>query len=146
MKFAVGERVLAIHEVSPDSMSSRPLLALADDDDLHSEMLAVWLQLQGYDVVRFASGDALVSWAEASPAPADAVLLDVDMPGRDGFQSCRALRSIPIFRGTPTVFVSSLAGDGIADRVAEAGGDGMIRKDGEMLETLASWLSERLGA
>jgi CheY-like chemotaxis protein len=124
-------------------MSSRPLLALADDDEHHSEMLSGWLQRQGYDVVRFASGDALVSWASSSGAEpgVHAIVMDVDMPGRDGFESCRQLRTLPTYSATPTVFVSSLAGDGLDERAAEAGGSAFIRKDADLLATLASWLS-----
>ena len=126
-------------------MSDRPTLALADDDEAHAEILASWLEMQGYAVVRFPSGDALVSWASDAGGGVDAFLLDIDMPGRDGFQSCLALRNIPIYAGTPTVFVSSLAGDGVSDRVAQAGGDAFIAKDAELLPRLTTWLSATLG-
>jgi CheY-like chemotaxis protein len=127
-------------------MSPRPLLALADDDELHSEMLAAWLQRNGFDVVRFASGDALVSWAEAEGGAVDGIVLDVDMPGRDGITSYRHLRGIPIYAGTPAVFVTAEAGDALAERVAESGAHGMIAKDADLLPRLASWLSRTFGA
>ncbi|HEX2205010.1 MAG TPA: response regulator [Longimicrobium sp.] len=120
-------------------------LALADDDEMLSELLASFLELEGYDVVRFPSGDALLSWASTSAGPVDAFLLDIDMPGRDGFQSCLALRDIPIYSATPTVFVSSMPAEEVRERVAASGASGMIAKDAEMLPRITTWLAQTLG-
>ena len=126
-------------------MPPRPTIALADDDALQAELLALFLEQQGYDVHRFDTGDDLVAWAASSSAAVDAFLLDVDMPGRDGFESCQALRGLRIYRGTPTLFVSSMAADGLDERVRAAGGNGMVRKDSTLLPRLAEWLEKNLG-
>lgn len=122
----------------------RPTLALADDDELHSELVATWLEHHGYDVLRFGSGDDLVNWATSTSGGVDAFVLDIDMPGRDGFESCRDLKSIPTYSATPAVFVSSLVCDMIGDRVSSVGGNHMVCKDAEMLPRLTSWLSENV--
>lgn len=121
-------------------MNRVPTLALADDDELHAELVSAWLEHQGCRVVRFGSGDALVTWATAGPRDIDAFLLDVDMPGRDGVQSCRELRALGSYARIPAVFVSSAAPQGVPDEPAEAPVE-FIRKDGQMFVRLAAWLS-----
>lgn len=112
-------------------------LAVADDDETHAELVSAWLEHHGFRVLRFGSGDALLDWAASSPVAVDAVVLDVDMPGRDGFQSCRELRSLPAYSGVPAVFVSASSPDeGLSE-----GGMEFIRKDGEMLVRLSRWLN-----
>lgn len=126
-------------------MTLKQTIALADDDVIQAELLAVFLEQQGYDVHRFDTGDDLVAWASTSSANVDAFLLDVDMPGRDGFESCRALRGLRIYAGTPTLFVSSMTAPDVDERVRAAGGNGMMRKDATLLPRLAEWLAENLG-
>ncbi|HET6233307.1 MAG TPA: response regulator [Longimicrobiaceae bacterium] len=125
-------------------MPLKPTLAIADDDALQSELLAAWLEQHGYDVLRFDSGDSLVSWASDTPSYVDAFLLDIDMPGRDGFQSCIDLKSIAIYSGTPAVFVSSVCPETVTERVSAAGGSWMVRKDADLLPRLTSWLQDNL--
>ena len=126
-------------------MTRLPTLALADDDELHAELVSAWLEHQGFQVLRFVSGDALLSWAAAGAQPVDAFVLDVDMPGRDGVQSCRELRALDGYARVPAVFVSSADPRSVPDEVA-AGQVQFIRKDGEMFVRLAEWLSEHVYA
>lgn len=120
-------------------------LALADDDELHAELVSAWLEHQGVRVLRFGSGDALLSWASAGQRRVDAFVLDVDMPGRDGVQSCRDLRALDGYARVPAVFVSAAAPNAVPDEVA-AGRVQFIRKDGEMFVRLAEWLSQHVYA
>lgn len=126
-------------------MTDSPTLALADDDELHAELVCTWLEHQGYRVVRFPSGDDLLSWASTGERHVDAFVLDIDMPGRDGIQSCRELRALNGYARVPAVFVSSTSPRAA---VEHAGTDRIefIRKDGEMFVRLAEWLSEHLYA
>ena len=59
--------------------------------------------------------------ARAARALPDIVLLDVNMPGLDGFETCRRLKADPATREIPVIFVTAL--DEVADKVAglEAG-------------------------
>lgn len=126
---------------------NQPLtFAIADDDDAHAELMSAWLEFRGHRVHRFPTGDDLVAWAESSAEPVDVFLLDVDMPGRDGFESCRALRGIPIFQHTPAVFVSSMADDALAVRAMESGGTMALRKSADLFEALGDWLDTHLAA
>lgn len=70
-------------------MEGQRLLVVDDEPDI-VRMLEEYFHMEGYDVVTARSGEAaLEAAAQASP---DLVLLDVNMPGLDGFETCRRLR------------------------------------------------------
>jgi len=64
---------------------------IADDDDNIREAIQTFLENDGYAVTAFATGDALL--ARFSTEPCDLVILDVMMPGSNGFAVCKAIRS-----------------------------------------------------
>lgn len=121
-------------------------LALADDDELHAELVSTWLEHQGFRVVRFPSGDDLLSWAAAGERRVDAFVLDIDMPGRNGIQSSHELRRLDGYARVPTVFVSSTSPRTLVEQQADGGRVEFIRKDGTMFVRLAEWLNENLYA
>jgi CheY-like chemotaxis protein len=123
----------------------RPVVALADDDEIHAEVVAVWLDHHGFDVVRFASGDDLLAWAQGGASShVDAVLLDVEMPGRDGFEVHAELRRLPAFCATPTLLVSGSAPDVLAERARASGAQASMHKDRDLLPRLSAWLTDYL--
>ena len=70
---------------------------LADDEKNIRELLRNFLQSDGYEVRAFETGDLLLSAFEEEPA--DLVILDVMMPGRDGIECVKELRkhsAVPI--------------------------------------------------
>ncbi|HEX8363475.1 MAG TPA: response regulator [Longimicrobium sp.] len=126
--------------LTPDP--KRPLVALADDDEIHSEVVSVWLDHHGFDVVRFGTGDELLAWAQAvADRLPDAVLLDVEMPGLDGFEVHAELRRLPTFSTTPTVFVSGMAPESLVTRAQAAGANAALNKDEHLLPRLSAWLA-----
>jgi CheY-like chemotaxis protein len=121
-----------------------PLIALADDDDAHAEVVCAWLGALGYAVLRFGTGDALLEWARAAADVPAVVLLDVEMPGRDGFEVCAELRKIAAYAGIPCVLVSAMAEGALDDGTRASGGSGSMRKDAGLLPRLAGWLMETI--
>jgi CheY-like chemotaxis protein len=119
------------------------LVAMADDDEAQAELVSGWLRMLGFRVMAFPHGDALAAWAgePGATAPA-AILLDVEMPGSDGFTTCRYLRSLPDFAEVPVACVSSIPADVLSSSAREAGATTSMRKDGELLPRLAEWLGE----
>src|SRR5580693_3609735 len=84
------------------------------------------LRAEYFDVVTASSGqECLARMAESVP---DIVLLDVMMPGMDGFEVCRRIKSDPKTAHIPVVMVTAL--DQPSDRVAglEAGADDFLTK------------------
>jgi DNA-binding response OmpR family regulator len=82
---------------------------VVDDDPVIVRLLEVNLRLEGYEVATASRGEeALERAAEFHP---DVILLDVMMPGLDGWETCRRLRELPEFVETPVVFLSARAQD-----------------------------------
>lgn len=76
--------------IDPDSPNRPARILVVDDEQTVREMVGLNLRADGYDVVLAVDGnDALRVAREAQP---DLVVLDVMLPGRDGFEVCRTLR------------------------------------------------------
>lgn len=105
-------------------MSARILVV--DDIEANVRLLEAKLTAEYYDVLTASDGPTALAMA-AKERP-DIVLLDVMMPGMDGFQVCRRLKDDPETRHVPVVLVTAL--DGRADRIAglEAGADEFLTK------------------
>jgi DNA-binding response OmpR family regulator len=73
-------------------MSSLPLIAVVEDEDHLAQGLLFNLQAEGYRTHHESDGDAALHWLLTTPEPPAAVLLDVMLPGRDGFSIVRELR------------------------------------------------------
>ena len=128
--------------LSPLAEAQRRRVVLADDDEFHAEVVSMWLGMQGFEVVRFPSGDALLEWARSGDAfPVAAILLDVEMPGRDGFTTFAELRRIEAFTATPALLVSGMCPQTLQERSAALTVPS-LRKDGDLLPRLVEWLSQ----
>lgn len=105
-------------------MSARVLVV--DDILPNVKLLEAKLASEYYDVLTATSGpEALEKVMRDSP---DIVLLDVMMPGMDGFEVCREIKSNPLYAHIPVVMVTALTD--AADRVRglEAGADDFLSK------------------
>lgn len=93
------------------------------------------LSVEGYDVLEVDSGTAALSCvAQANP---DLILLDVMMPGMDGYEVCRQLKQDEHTRLIPVVFVTALNDRRARLRGIEAGGDDFLSKPFDQLELSA---------
>ena len=105
-------------------MSARILVV--DDIEANIRLLEAKLTAEYYEVLTASDGPTALAIAAAEKP--DIVLLDVMMPGMDGFQVCRRLKDDPETRHIPVVLVTAL--DGRADRISglEAGADEFLTK------------------
>ena len=69
-----------------------PLIAVVEDEEHLAQGLLFNLEAEGYRTHHEADGDAALAWLLSTPEPPAAVLLDVMLPGQDGFSIVRALR------------------------------------------------------
>jgi CheY-like chemotaxis protein len=87
-------------------MSNKRILVIDDEPTLSTLLLHYLKQLGGYDVrVENLSSHALRSARSFLP---DLILLDVNMPGKDGGEVASDLRADPAFSDTPILFLTSL--------------------------------------
>jgi len=94
-----------------ESLSTAPLamdggkILIADDDRLNIRILAGILKREGYAVFDADTGEkALARYAEVQP---NVVLLDVMMPGIDGFETCRRLKQQYADKCAPVIFITA---------------------------------------
>jgi two-component system cell cycle response regulator len=101
-------------------------ILVIDDIEANVRLLEAKLTAEYYDVLTAMDGPTGLAMA-ASEHP-DIVLLDVMMPGMDGFEVCRRMKEDPLTRHIPIVLVTAL--DGRSDRIAglEAGADEFLTK------------------
>jgi two-component system cell cycle response regulator len=112
----------------------RPLVLVADDDGVTRAMVSAWLVASGYDVVTACDGDEALEVARGKLP--DLLLVDVTMPGVDGYDVCRAIQAASAVP-PPVIFLT--ANDGTAARVTglDAGAVDYIVKPFEQAELLA---------
>ncbi len=121
--------------LEPASDSTRRVLVV-DDADVIRELIAVNLELEGFDVVRCRDGqEALERVAEQRP---DLITLDVMMPRLDGFATIERLRSEPATAGIPVVMVTGRASAADLARGEELGVDAYLVKPFEPAELVAT--------
>ncbi|WP_235537699.1 hybrid sensor histidine kinase/response regulator [Pelomonas sp. Root1217] len=100
-------------------------LLVVDDDVAAIEYLDQLLK--GFAQISFATnGEDALRLAEAHRP--DLVLLDVELPGMDGFEVCRRLRAMRGLGELPIIFATSHADPGIETRALALGGDDFVRK------------------
>lgn len=118
------------------SMDSDQPKILVVDDHPSSRMTAVaLLSVEGYEVLEAESGPiALKRVIECSP---DLILLDVMMPGMDGYEVCRRLKEDEQTRLIPVVFITALNDKRSRIMGIEAGGDDFLSKPFDRLELSA---------
>jgi len=107
-------------------MDKEYTVLIVDDRAPERETLDVLLAPEGYRLAFAADGqEALDKAAQLTP---DLILLDVMMPGMDGFEVCRRLRADPVHGEVPVVLVTAL--DDRSSRISgiEAGADDFISK------------------
>lgn len=112
-------------------LHSELILIVEDEADLR-EMLSYQLQTQGYSVVEAADGLSALEIARSTHP--DLILLDVSLPGLDGFEVCRVLRQET---HTPIFFLTARAAEKERVLGLEMGADDYILKPFHMRELLA---------
>jgi adenylate cyclase len=113
---------------------TQPRILVVDDTPANVRLLEAVLVPRGYTVLVAESGqDALDLIAEHSP---DIVLLDILMPGIDGYEVCRQVRAAPATEVLPIVMITS-SGTEEKLRALEAGADDFLTKPFDKAELLA---------
>jgi signal transduction histidine kinase/DNA-binding response OmpR family regulator len=124
---AQTERAVA-REAAPlivlDGPSARILVA--EDNKVNQRVVTTMLRKHGYEVVVASNG--LEALEQLDRQPFDLVLMDIQMPGMDGIQATRKIRTHPRWAGIPIVAMTAHAMNGDREKCIAAGMDDYVSK------------------
>lgn len=126
-------------------MAKRKILVVDDDQDLRAA-LNIRLRANGYDVA-FAA-DAMTAVLEARRHKPDLILLDLGLPGGDGFLVMQRLSTIPALAVIPIIVLSARDKEANENRVSMAGAVAFLQKpydDAALLAEIKKALGEETG-
>jgi two-component system sensor histidine kinase/response regulator len=103
-----------------------PRVLVIDDNAANRALAQATLEEEGYSVDLAASGEEGLTAFERDPP--DCVLLDVRMPGMDGFAVCSRIRALPNGSDTPIVFLTALRDVDTFDSALRSGSDDFLTK------------------
>ena len=108
------------------SRQRQPLILVVDDYPDNREMYSAYLRFQGLEVMEAANGgEALAHAFERTP---DLIVMDLSLPGVDGWQATRLLKADPRTKDVPVIAVTGHALVGAPEEAAAAGCDGFLTK------------------
>jgi putative two-component system response regulator len=107
-------------------LGERPTVLVVDDNAQNIELIGALMQAEGYRVLTARDGvEALEQVAQAQP---DLILLDIMMPGLDGYAVCQQLKADPATRLIPVVLLTALGDEGHKLKGIEADADDFLSK------------------
>ena len=101
------------------------ILVVEDQEDLRG-VLRTLLTGSGYEMVEAADGQAGVEKAKSEQP--DLILMDIQLPGLDGYEATRRIKANPALQHTPIIAVTSYALSGDDVKAREAGCDAYVTK------------------
>ena len=120
--------------VNPANRGRRILVV--EDNALNLELVRDILVAEGFDVLEAADGPTGVAIALLERP--ELILMDLQLPGLDGFQATQQIRSDPSLRDVPIVAVTAHAMKGDDERARAAGCDGFVAKPIQVREFVAT--------
>jgi CheY-like chemotaxis protein len=111
--------------------ASHPQILVVDDNPDNAHIIRDYLEARGYPItVAYNGDDALKAFAEVKPS---LVLLDVMMPGRDGWQVCRDMKQHPTLGRSVRIVMVTALDDWVNKRQAlQTGADDFVEKPFEL--------------
>ncbi len=104
---------------------SKRVLVVEDQED-NMQIMNDMLASAGYEVLKAVTGDEGVAMAESHKP--DLILMDVQLPGLDGYEATRRIKDNTALRHIPVIAVTSYALDGDESSAEEAGCDAYFSK------------------
>ncbi len=132
--------VQSLHE-SDDALRDKRVLVV-DDDMRNIFALSSVLERHGMDVVTAANGQDAVDRVDSDPEIA-LILMDIMMPGMDGYETIQSIRTRPDFRSLPIIALTAKAMKGDREKCLEAGASDYMAKPvvtDQLLGVLRQWL------
>ena len=125
-------------------------ILLVEDNEINQEIAAEILRMAGCEVSVAADGSLALAMLRdtGADAPFAAVLMDIQMPGMDGYETTLAIRTHAEFDKLPIIAMTADAIAGIKERCIEAGMNDYLTKPinpDEVYATLAEWIDKSTG-
>jgi len=117
--------------------NAHPPILVVDDNPDNANIIRDYLESRGYPItVAYNGDDALKAFGEVKPA---LVLLDVMMPGRDGWQVCREMKQHPTLGKSVRIVMVTALDDWVNKRQAlQTGADDFVEKPFELTRLAAT--------
>lgn len=115
--------------------TEKPLVLVVDDVPRNVQVIASYLSKDGYDIAAATNGTEAVNMTKKIEP--DLILLDVMMPGMDGFETCRQIKEKPKVRDIPIIFLTAKVETEDVVAGFDAGGVDYITKPFNPRELLA---------
>lgn len=109
-----------------DKAQNKKTVLVADDNPINMKLAVELLRLNGFDVVQCTDGDGVLE--ALSQGRPDLILLDIGMPGMDGFEIHKRVRADDRFAGVKIAAFSAFAMKEDEERIRAAGFDAFIAK------------------
>lgn len=110
----------------PDSIERGARILVVDDNEQNRALVEATIDAEGYEAILASSGEEALRAFEREPP--DCVLLDVRMPGLDGFAVCERIRALPGGAEVPIVFLTALRDVDTFDRALLVGASDFLTK------------------
>jgi two-component system sensor histidine kinase and response regulator WspE len=128
---------------APEKQRRRVLVV--DDSPLTRELISTLLEAVGYDAEMAGDGVEALQLLEDARLPVDLVVTDLEMPGVDGLELTRRLKSHPSLGKLPVVILTTRGGEEDKRRGLAAGADGYITKGDLVRQDLVDVVGRLLG-
>ncbi|MFA6506970.1 MAG: PAS domain S-box protein [Treponemataceae bacterium] len=130
-----------------NTLAKRRILVV-DDNELNRQVAIELLEGEGYEATAVESGNEALAEAKSAllkGSPFDLILMDLQMPGMNGFQTTREFRKIADFANTPILAMSADAQNGVKEEAIDAGMNDYLGKPIDPAELFRN-LDSRLGS
>ncbi|MDJ0839857.1 MAG: hybrid sensor histidine kinase/response regulator [Acidobacteriota bacterium] len=121
--------------MTPETHHQKGSIVVIDDTPANLRLLAGMLMKSGYKVRPMPSGELGLKTVRAFPP--DLILLDINMPGMNGYEVCQKLKEDRLTRGIPVIFISALGESLDKVKAFNAGGVDYITKPFQVEEVQA---------
>jgi CheY-like chemotaxis protein/signal transduction histidine kinase/HPt (histidine-containing phosphotransfer) domain-containing protein len=134
-----SQQSLKIHSTNTKKITGTKILVV-DDDDINRLIAKEMLEDEGLKVDLAEGGQQALE--KINQHQFDIVLMDLQMPGMDGYETCREIRSNPKHKDLPIIALSAHAMSEIKDKCLQAGMNDYVSKPfkiAELIKTLIRW-------
>lgn len=85
---------------------SKPLILIVEDSSVNGKLCERLLNKSGYDTAICTDGESAIEFVNTNSP--DLILLDIVMPGIDGYEFCKVMKNNPKIKHTPIIFLSAM--------------------------------------